>query len=195
MTEEMTRCWTGSPLMQQYHDDEWGRPVHDDRQLFEMLTLEVMQAGLSWNTVLNKREAFRQAFDGFDPSEISQYDEDEVQQLVVNPGIIRNRMKIDATINNARQFLSVADECGSFDEFIWRYVDFTPIVGHPGDETWVATTPLSDQISKDLKKKGFKFVGSTTIYSFLQSVGIVNDHLPSCFVYKELLVRRQPASE
>jgi DNA-3-methyladenine glycosylase I len=185
---EKTRCWDGSPIFVDYHDNEWGRPVHDDSKLFEMLTLESMQSGLSWLTVLNKREAFRKAFDGFDPKMVALYDDYKIQELMANDKIIRNRLKINAAVNNARKILEVAREHGSFDKFIWGYVDYTPIRGHQErHEGWDSTTPLSDKISKDLKKMGFKFVGSTTIYSFMQATGIVNDHLPKCFAYEEIL--------
>ena len=185
-----TRCtWTGEvPIYVDYHDYEWGRPVHDDGKLFEMLILEGMQAGLSWITVLKKREAFREAFDGFDPHKVALYGDIKIKELMANEGIIRNRLKINATINNAKIFLKVVEEYGSFDKFIWRYVDDTPIIGHSKKiEDMPATTPLSDQISKDLKKIGFKFVGSTIIYAFMQATGMVNDHITECFVYKELL--------
>lgn len=182
------RCWDGSDLFVDYHDYEWGRPVHDDIKLFEMLTLEIMQAGLSWITVLNKREAFRKALDGFNPVEIVRYNDKKIDELMNNEKIIRNRLKILATINNAGRFLDTIKKYGSFDKFIWAYVDNSPIIGHQeADEGWMSTSPLSDKISKDLKKAGFKFVGSTTVYSFMQATGIVNDHLPACFVYKELL--------
>ena len=186
--DEKIRCWGGPPNFIDYHDKEWGRPVHDDCKLFEMLTLEGMQAGLSWQTVLNKREAFRVALDGFDPNKIAFYDDAKIEELMVNEGIIRNRLKIGAAIINAGLFLEIARQYGSFDKFIWKYVDNTPIMGHlPGQRDWQATTPLSDRISKDLKKLGFKFVGSTIIYAFLQATGIVNDHMPECFIYEELL--------
>ena len=181
---ENIRCWGGPPNFVEYHDREWGRPVHDDNKLFEMLTLESMQAGLSWITVLNKREAFRAAFDGFTPKKIALYGDTEIQVLMSNEGIIRNRAKINAAVSNARAFLKICEECGSFDKFIWEYVEFTPVIG---DGTWPATTALSDRISKELEKKGFKFAGSTTVYAFLQATGIVNDHKPECIVYKELL--------
>lgn len=185
---EKTRCiWAGdNPIYIGYHDNEWGRPVHDDIKLFEMLILEGMQAGLSWITVLNKREAFREAFDGFDPYKVSMYDEVKIQELLENEMIIRNRLKINAAVNNAKLYLKLIEEHGSFDKFIWGYVDYSPIVNR-----WVnhndmpASTPLSDRISKDLKKLGFKFVGSTIIYSFMQAVGIVNDHITECFAYRE----------
>ena len=181
---EKIRCWDGPFLFVDYHDNEWGRPVHDDGKLFEMLILECMQAGLSWITVLKKREAFREAFDGFDPVKIALFNDEKIEALMKNEGIIRNRLKIDAAVNNARMFLKVTEEYGSFDKFIWGYVGNIPVIGR-GE--WLANTPLSDKISKDLKKMGFKFVGSTTIYAFLQAAGIVNDHIPECFVYEEIL--------
>ncbi len=185
---EKIRCWGGPSIFVDYHDNEWGRPVHDDDKLFEMLTLEFMQAGLSWITVLNKREAFREVFDGFDPHKVALYGDAKFQELMANEKIIRNRLKITAAINNAKVFLEIAEKNGSFDKFIWKYVDYTPITGHQEKhEGWLSTTPLSDKISKDLKKMGFKFVGSTTIYAFMQATGMVNDHLPECFVYEELL--------
>lgn len=188
---EKTRCsWAGElPIYIDYHDNEWGRPVHDDNRLFEMLILEGMQAGLSWITVLKKREAFRQAFDGFIPSKVALYNETKIQELLENEGIIRNRLKVNAAVLNAKAFLEVQKEYGSFDQFIWAYVNHTPIKNH-----WnminenPARTPLSDQISKDLKKMGFKFVGSTIIYAFMQATGMVNDHVTSCFAYQEVMV-------
>ncbi|WP_080797430.1 DNA-3-methyladenine glycosylase I [Arabiibacter massiliensis] len=186
--EEKTRCpWAGDlPIYVDYHDNEWGRPVHDDRKLFEMLILEGAQAGLSWLTVLKKREAYRGAFDGFDPVKVASYDEAKIEELMANAGIIRNRQKIKAAVTNARLFLDVVEEFGSFDAFIWSYVDGTPIVNHWRSQTEIpVTTLLSDQVSKDLKERGFKFVGSTSIYAYLQSVGIVNDHIVGCFVYRE----------
>jgi len=184
------RCsWAGdTPLYVDYHDNEWGRPVHDDRKLFEMLILEGMQAGLAWITVLKKREAFREAFDGFDPAKIALYDDAKIQELMANEGIIRNRLKINAAVTNARLFLEAVEKYGSFDKLIWGYVDHTPITGHQEKvEDMPPTTPLSDRISKDLKKMGFKFVGSTIIYAFMQAVGMVNDHVVGCFVYEELV--------
>ena len=175
------------PIYIDYHDNEWGRPVHDDTMLFEFLILEGMQSGLSWITILKKRENFRAAFDGFDPNKVALYDESKINELMANAGIIRHRGKIEAAINNAKIFLDVAKKHGSFDKLIWNYVDNKPIVNHLENfESIPATTPLSDKISKDLKKMGFKFVGSTTIYAFMQATGMVNDHLTSCFVYKEL---------
>jgi len=183
---EPIRCWKDPQIFTDYHDFEWGRPLHDDRMLFEFLILEGMQAGLSWITVLKKREAFREAFDGFDPEKVSQYGEKKVEELMANEKIIRNRLKINAAIVNAKLFLEIAEKHGSFDNFIWGYVNNEPIFG---DGTWPATTQLSDKISKDLKKLGFKFVGSTIIYAFLQATGIVNDHMKECFVYKELTAK------
>lgn len=187
--EKKMRCpWAGdSPIYVDYHDNEWGRPVHDDQKLFEMLTLESMQAGLSWITVLKKREAFREAFDGFDPHKVALYEDDKFQELLANEKIIRNRLKINAAVNNAKIFLEVSAKHGSFDQLIWGYVNYAPIVNHwEKIEDVPATTPLSDQISKDLKKMGFKFVGSTTVYAFMQAIGMVNDHLTGCYFYDKM---------
>jgi len=185
---EPFRCFGDSPIYIDYHDNEWGRPVHDDRKLFEMLILEGAQAGLSWITVLKKREAYRAAFNGFDPAKIARYDDVKVSGLLENEGIIRNRLKINAAVVNAKLFLEIQERYGSFDQFIWGYVDHKPIVGHwEKHEDMPITTGVSDQISKDLKKIGFKFVGSTIIYSFMQAVGMVNDHLKKCCVYEEIL--------
>ena len=162
--------------------------MHDDNKLFEMLILEGAQAGLSWITVLKKREAYRKAFDGFDPAKVALYSDDKVEELMANEGIIRNRLKINAAVINAKLFLEIAEKYGSFDKFIWGYVDGTPVTGHFEKlEDLPASTPLSDKISKDLKKMGFKFVGSTIIYSFMQAIGMVNDHTTDCFAYDELL--------
>ncbi len=183
---EKKRCnWVDdSQLYINYHDNEWGKPVHDDKKLFEMLTLETMQAGLSWITVLKKREAFREAFDNFDYQIIALYDEKKVDALITNPGIIRHRGKINATITNAKLYKDIQNEFGSFNTFIWSYVDNEPIIGHWQYSSEVpATSKLSDTISKDLKKRGFKFVGSTTIYAFMQAIGMVNDHTIDCFCY------------
>lgn len=188
------RCsWAGdTPIYTDYHDNEWGKPVHDDKQLLEMLILETMQAGLSWITVLKKREAYRAAFDGFDPHKIALYNDKKIEELMSNEGIIRNRLKINSAISNAKLFLEIQKNHGSFDKFIWNYVNNTPIIGHwQKIEDQPATTPLSDQISKDLKKIGFKFVGSTIIYAFMQAIGMVNDHLAECFVYKEMMKNKQ----
>ena len=186
---EKTRCeWAGNTqIYTDYHDNEWGRPVHDDQKLFEMLILEGMQAGLTWLTILKRRESFRQAFDHFDPVKVAAYDDEKTQQLLTNEGIIRNRLKVNAAITNAKAFLEVAEKHGSFANFIWSYVDHTPIKGH-----WIsisdlpATTPISDKLSKDLKKLGFKFVGSTIMYAFMQATGMVNDHTIDCFRYHEI---------
>lgn len=181
---EVNRCgWEGSdPIYIAYHDNEWGIPEHDDRKLFEMLILEGMQAGLSWITILRKRENFRTAFDNFDPEKVAAYDETKIAQLLQNTGIIRNRSKINAAVTNAQHFLEIQREFGSFDAFIWRYVDNTPIINHFRTLAEVpAKTELSDKISTELKKRGFKYVGSTIIYSFMQAVGMVNDHITSCF--------------
>ena len=184
---EKIRCFGDTALYMDYHDKEWGKPVHDDNKLFEMLILEGAQAGLSWITVLKKRDTYREAFDGFDPEKVALYDEAKIEQLMMNEGVIRNRLKINAAIINARLFLEVAEKYGSFDKFIWSYVDNTPIIGRwQSMHDIPVTTPLSDKLSKDLKKMGFKFVGSTIIYSFMQAVGMVNDHIEECFVYKAM---------
>lgn len=187
--EEKPRCsWPGDiPIYVDYHDTEWGRPTHDDTELFEFLVLEGAQAGLSWITILKKREAYREAFDGFDPAKVALYGPEKVEELMANEGIVRNRLKINAAITNAKLFLEVVEEFGSFDAFIWGYVDGAPIVNRWESEDEIpASTPLSDRISKDLKKRGFKFVGSTIMYAYMQSIGMVNDHVADCFVYREL---------
>jgi len=182
----MSRCeWAGSdPVYIAYHDDEWGTPVHDDRVHFEFLVLESAQAGLSWITILRKREAYREAYNGFDPAVVAKYDEKRIETLLSNPGIVRNRLKVRASVNNARRFLEVQKEFGSFDDYLWRWVDGKPLVGDwkKMDEVPVKTA-LSDSVSKDLKARGFSFIGSTIIYSYLQAVGVVNDHVTSCFRY------------
>lgn len=185
----MERCpWCeGDELYIEYHDREWGVPVHDDRKHFEFLVLESAQAGLSWLTILRKRENYRRAYDNFDPRVVACYDQQKIEELIQNKGIIRNRRKIEASIVNARRFLEIQQEFGSFDRYIWRFVDFKPVVN--GWKTMAevpAKTKLSEEVSKDLKKRGFKFVGPTIIYSHLQATGLVNDHLASCFRYKEL---------
>jgi len=165
-----------------YHDDEWGVPVHDDRKIFEFLTLESAQAGLSWYTILRKRENYRIAFENFDPVKIAKFGDNELNKLLANPGIVRNRAKISATINNAQRFLEVQNEFGSFDAYIWRFVDGKPVVNKIDKiEDYPARTELSDKISKDLKNRGFKFLGSTICYSHMQATGIVNDHSVKCF--------------
>ena len=177
------RCdWAdGSEAMRRYHDDEWGVPSHDDAHLFEMLILEGAQAGLSWSTILNKRENYRRALDGFDPERISHYDEAKVMELLADPGIVRNRLKVRGTVTNARAFLTTRDEYGSFATYLWTWVDGESIVNRPRAVTELpARTELSDRLSKDLKKKGFTFVGSTIVYSVLQAVGVVDDHIVGC---------------
>lgn len=182
------RCWSNiSPLMEKYHDDEWGTPLHDDQKLFEFLILDGQQAGLSWNTILNKRENFRQALDNFDYILIAQYGDEKVEELMQNPGIIRNQSKIRSVITNAQKFQEIQKEFGSFDRYLWNYVNGAPIQNHwKSWENVPAKTPLSEQISKDLKKRGFKFIGPTIIYAFMQAIGMVNDHLVGCYRYDEL---------
>jgi DNA-3-methyladenine glycosylase I len=178
------RCpWTGNdPLYQKYHDKEWGNPVIEDDQLFEFLVLETFQAGLSWITILRKRENFRGAFDQFDYRKIARYDEQKVNELLSNAGIIRNQLKIRAAISNANAFIKVQEEFGSFSKYMWAFVNHQPIINHFKTMKEVpANTELSDALSKDLKKRGFKFVGSTVIYAHMQACGMVNDHLTSCF--------------
>ncbi len=171
-----------------YHDREWGVPVHDDRLLFEFLTLESAQAGLSWYTVLRKRENYRIAFDRFDPEKVARYSEKKVEKLLGNPGIIRNRQKVNAAVNNARRFLEVQEEFGSFDAFIWRFVDGKPILNKIKTlEDYRPTSPESDALSKDLRQRGFKFVGSTIVYAHMQATGMVNDHSLDCFRRKEII--------
>jgi DNA-3-methyladenine glycosylase I len=185
----MKRCdWANrSELEQSYHDNEWGMEIHDDRTLFEFLVLEGAQAGLSWSTILRKREGFRKAFDNFDARKISKYSENAVSRLLTNSGIIRNRLKINAAITNARAFLQVQKEFGSFDNYIWQFVHARPIQNSWRKMTDIpSSTPESDAMSKDLMKRGFKFVGTTICYAFMQAVGMVNDHVADCFRYKEL---------
>jgi DNA-3-methyladenine glycosylase I len=180
------RChWAANDWNIPYHDQEWGVPVHDDRVLFEFLILEGAQAGLSWDTILRKRARYREVFDHFDAQRIARYDTKKVRELLKDPGIIRNRLKIEATISNARAFLAVQRECGSFDAYIWQFVD-----GKPKRNNWTkhkkvpAKSSESDAMSKDLKRRGFRFVGSTICYAFMQAVGMVNDHLTDCFRYR-----------
>ena len=182
----MNRCpWCGNDeLYMKYHDEEWGVPVHDDRKHFEFLVLESAQAGLSWLTVLRKRENYRKAYDNFDASKVSEYDELKIEELMQNAGIIRNRRKIEASINNAKRFLEIQKEFGSFDKYIWSFVDNEVVKNHWNDIKEVpATSELSDKVSKDLKNRGFKFLGSTIIYAHLQATGLINDHLVGCFKY------------
>lgn len=183
------RCeWClADPLYIQYHDNEWGRPVHDDRKLFEFLILEGAQAGLSWLTVLKKRESYREAFDLFEPQKIIRYDEEKVESLLNNAGIIRNRLKIAATINNARMFLKAKEDYGSFDKYVWSFVDNKILYNEWKSMKEIpARTDASDRMSKCLQKDGFKFVGSTICYAYMQAVGMVNDHMTYCYLHKEL---------
>lgn len=180
---EILRCgWSEKDdLYRQYHDRECGKPVFDDAILFEFLVLESFQAGLSWYMILKKRENFRQAFDDFDYNTIANYSDEKIEELKVNVGIIRNRLKILATVNNAQKFLAVQKEFGSFSTYIWKFVDGVPITNHPKTLKDVpATTPISDSLSKDLKKRGFKFMGSTVMYAYMQAIGMVDDHLVDC---------------
>jgi len=199
----MKRCgWARSPAMIGYHDREWGVPVHDDRVLFEFITLEGAQAGLSWETILNKREAYRRAFAGFDPAKVARFTSARRARLMLDAGIVRNRLKIDSTVTNASAFIAVQREFGSFDRYLWDFVGGKPLVNRPRSLKDVpAQTELSDRISKDMKKRGFRFVGSTIIYAHMQATGIVNDHLVTCHRHPDNLpasatakkVRRKPA--
>jgi DNA-3-methyladenine glycosylase I len=185
----MKRCsWAGDDaLYRAYHDAEWGVPLHDDRALFEFLILEGAQAGLSWITILKKRENYRAAFDGFDAARVARYDANQIESLLQNPGIVRNRLKVQSAVVNAQKFLEVQQEFGSFDAFVWRFVD-----GKPRQNAWrsmaevPASTAESNAMSKELKKRGFKFVGSTICYAFMQATGMVNDHTTDCYRHKEL---------
>jgi DNA-3-methyladenine glycosylase I len=181
----VTRCgWVagGDELMVAYHDDEWGTPSHDDRHLFEMLTLEGAQAGLSWSTILRKREGYRRAFGRFDPATVARYEPADVERLLADPGIVRNRLKVESTVNNAARVLEVQEEFGSLDAYLWAFVDGSPIVNHFRTLSELpAETDLSKAISKDLKRRGFRFVGPTVIYAFMQAVGLVDDHMLDCF--------------
>ena len=181
----MKRCaWARSPAMVEYHDREWGVPVHDDRVLFEFITLEGAQAGLSWETILNKREAYRRAFAGFDPARVARFTAARRARLMQNPGIVRNRLKIDSTVTNAAAFLEVQREFGSFDRFLWGLAGDKPLQSRFRSLKQVpARTPLSDALSVELKRRGFRFVGTTICYAFLQAVGVVNDHVVGCFRY------------
>ncbi|SDX96722.1 DNA-3-methyladenine glycosylase I [Flavobacterium degerlachei] len=188
--ENKTRCgWClSSDLYKEYHDQEWGTPVYDDATLFEFLILETFQAGLSWITILNKRENFRKAFDNFDYKKIAQYSEDKIEELLLDAGIIRNKLKVRSAVSNAEAFIKIQEEFGSFSDYIWKFTDGKPIVNNPKTLKDVpATTPLSDEISKDLKKRGFKFVGSTVIYAHMQATGMVDDHVEDCWKTTTLL--------
>lgn len=171
-----------------YHDEEWGVPVHDDRTHFEFLILEGAQAGLSWSTILKKRNGYREAFAGFDPEIVAGYTESKIEELLQNPGIVRNRLKVKSAVQNAKQFLKIQEKFGSFDTYIWQFVDNKPVINHWNSLSDVpAKTEVSDRISKDLKKRGFNFVGSTIIYAHMQACGLVNDHTAGCFRYRELI--------
>jgi DNA-3-methyladenine glycosylase I len=190
LADNVIRCdWCkGDPLYIDYHDLEWGMPVHSDVQLFEMIALDGMQAGLSWLTILKKRENFRRAFDGFRPQIVAAYTHEKVEELLQDAGIIRNRAKISAIINNARFTLDVQQEFGSLDAYLWGFVDGIPLVNSWKSMSEIpASSPLSDTVSKDMKSRGFKFCGTTITYAFLQAAGLVNDHVTDCFRYKELL--------
>ncbi len=185
----MERCpWCGSdPLYVAYHDEEWGRPIHDERKHFEFLLLETQQAGLSWRCVLGKREAYRRAFAGFDPEKVARFGPARIERLLADPGLIRNRRKLEAAARNARAFLATAEELGTIDAYIWRFVEGRPLVNAWRSPAEVpVTTEASDALSKDLKSRGFGFVGSTTMYAHMQAIGMVNDHLVSCFRWAEL---------
>lgn len=189
MTNPKQRCgWcVGDPLYEAYHDEEWGVPLYDDLTLFEFLILETFQAGLSWITILRKRENFRAAFDAFDYTKVAQYDAAKFDSLLIDKGIIRNKLKIKAAISNAQAFIEIQKEFGSFSKYIWAFVDGIPIKNKVKDyKKAPPNTPLSDQISKDLKSRGFKFVGSTVVYAHMQATGMVNDHETDCFRYKEV---------
>ncbi|HXG14056.1 MAG TPA: DNA-3-methyladenine glycosylase I [Candidatus Nitrosotenuis sp.] len=184
----MRRCqWAKDQLLADYHDKEWGVPQHDDTKLFEILILEGAQAGLSWSTILKRRESYRKAFDNFDASKIAKYKKQDVKRLLADKGIIRNRLKVESTIDNARHFLDVQKEFGSFDRYLWGFVDDKPIQNKFKNLSDIpASTSLSDKISKDLKKRGFRFVGTTICYAYMQAIGMTNDHTTDCFRYRKL---------
>ena len=185
---EKSRCsWAKTPLGILYHDKEWGVPAHDDRFLFEFLILEGAQAGLNWETILKKREAYREAFAGFDPVRVARFTPTRIERTLQNPGIVRNRLKVESTVQNAKAFLAVQREFGSFDSYVWKFVGGLPRVNHRRSLNEIrAATPESDALSRDLLKRGFKFVGSTICYAFMQAVGLVNDHAVTCFRYKQV---------
>jgi DNA-3-methyladenine glycosylase I len=181
--KQIVRCaWPGNELAIKYHDEEWGTPLHDDQRLFEFLILEGAQAGLSWDTILRKRDAYREAFDNFDPHRVARYSPKKLEALLRNDGIVRNRLKISSTVSNAKAFLAVQKEFGSFDRYVWQFVGGRPKINHPrGNGDIPAKTVQSDAMSKDLRKRGFNFVGSTICYAFMQATGMVDDHLTICF--------------
>jgi DNA-3-methyladenine glycosylase I len=187
MIKSVIRCsWARNDLSIRYHDEEWGVPLHDDRRLFEFLILEGAQAGLSWDTILKKRENYRAAFNGFDPRRVAKYDRRKIQSLLRDPGIVRNRLKVVSAVQNAKALLQIQDEFGSFDGYVWEFVGGSPILNPWRSKQVPASTPDSDAMSKDLKKRGFTFVGSTICYAFMQAVGMVNDHVMTCFRYREV---------
>lgn len=189
MSKSIQRCgWTqNDELMNRYHDEEWGVPVHDDRKLFEFMVLDAFQAGLSWKTILHKREAFREAFDNFHPERVAKYGDEEIGLLLTNPGIIRNRQKITCSVANAQHFVRLQKQHGSFDKYIWQFTDNKTVVNNWNDMKQIpATSKQSDAMSKALQKEGFKFVGSTICYAFMQAAGMVNDHITSCFRYTQV---------
>jgi DNA-3-methyladenine glycosylase I len=196
VASELVRCgWAKGEQYIRYHDEEWGVPVHHDRTLFEFLILEGAQAGLSWSTILNKRQNYRRAFDGFDPQRVAKYQSKKIQALLADPGIVRNKLKIAAAVENAKAFLRVQEEFGTFDSYIWQFVGGKPrINGWRSLKQIPAHTPESDAMSKDLQRRGFKFVGSTICYAFMQAVGMVNDHLIDCIRYKPLISAPKPSS-
>lgn len=189
--KQKTRCpWLkmSNPLYVEYHDKEWGRPVHDEHHLFEMLTLEGAQAGLSWETVLNKRKRYREVFKEFDPVKVSKFTPAQIKILLQDPGIIRNRLKIESTVSNAKAFLQLQKEFGSFDRYLWGFVDFKPIKNHfEKMKDYPTKTNISDSISKDLKKRGFRFVGTTIIYAMMQAIGMTQDHAKQCYLHNKKL--------
>lgn len=192
-TDKKRTCsWPGnSTLMNKYHDEEWGVPVHDDRKLFEFIVLDGFQAGLSWSTILNKRENFRKSFDNFEPEVIAEYTDGKIESLLQDAGIIRNKLKIRATVTNAKCFLDIQKEFGSFDKYIWQFTNGKTIINKCKTLNNIpVSTPESDAMSKELKKRGFKFVGTTICYAFMQASGMVNDHLVDCFRYKEILGKK-----
>ena len=188
MSKDFTRCkWAGSVSLDyiRYHDEEWGVPVHDDRTQFEFLILEGAQAGLSWSTILNKREGYRKAFAEFDPQKVARFTKKRIEKLLQDPSIVRNRLKVESAVSNAKAFLDVQEEFGSFSDYIWGFVDGKPIQNRFKQDSDVpATSPESDALSKELKKRGFRFVGSTIIYAHMQATGLVNDHVTGCFRHK-----------
>lgn len=192
MGAKLTRCtWVKDPLEMLYHDQEWGVPLHDDNQLFELLVLEGVQAGLSWLVVLKRREEYRKAFQGFDPAKVARLGPKKIAEFLDNPGLIRNRAKLESAVKNAQAFLKIQEEHGSFNNYIWQFVDGKPLQNAwTKDEQLPAQTAQSQAMSKDLKKRGFSFVGPTSCYAFMQSAGMVNDHLTSCFRYDQLRAKR-----